>query len=282
MLKVALPNKGSLSEDAVTLVKSAGYSCRRIGKELMIIDKENQVEFVFLRPKDIAVYVSKGILDLGITGRDLALDSLAGVHELFGLGFGKSSFSYACKKGRMNDVKDLDGKRIATSYPNLVRADLEKYGISADIVVLDGAVEISIDLGVADAIADVVETGRTLKDVGLEVFSQSILKSEAILVARKGDLTSDKNAYIFVERIKGILTAREYVIIEYDVMEKYLSDACEVTPGIESPTVSPLSKDGWIAVKSMVKKNDINFMMDKLVEIGAKGIIVTDIRTCRI
>lgn len=282
MLKVALPNKGSLSEDSVKLVKSAGYSCRRIGKELMVTDHENEIEFVFLRPRDIAIYVSRGILDLGITGRDLAEDSKTHVHEIFGLGFGKSSFCYACKKGTMSVKKDLDNKRIATSYPEIVKTDLEKNGLHADIVKLDGAVEISIELGVADAIADVVETGRTLKDVGLEVFDSPVLKSEAVLVSRNEKAVEDKELYIFTERVKGILTAREYVIIEYDVEEKLLEYACGVTPGIESPTVSPLSKKGWIAVKSMVKKKEVNLMMDKLAEIGARGIIVSDIRTCRI
>lgn len=282
MLKIALPNKGSLSEDSVKLVKAAGYSCRRIGKELMVTDHENQVEFVFLRPRDIAVYVGRGILDLGFTGRDLSIDSKTGVNEVFGLGFGKSSFCYASKKGEMTKVEDLNNKRIATSYPEIVMLDLKKRGLSAETVRLDGAVEISIELGVADAIADVVETGRTLKDAGLEVFGEAILKSEAILISRDKNYLENKEIYIFTERIKGILTAREYVIIEYDVEEKLLEKACAVTPGIESPTVSPLSKKGWIAVKSMVRKKSVNSMMDSLAELGARGIIVSDIRTCRI
>ncbi|MGE4518572.1 MAG: ATP phosphoribosyltransferase [Desulfobacteraceae bacterium] len=282
MLKIALPNKGSLSEDAVRLVKAAGYSCRRIGKELMVSDAENSIDFVFLRPRDIAVYVSRGILDLGITGRDLALDSKTDVNEIFGLGFGKSSFCYACKKGAMQSLKDLDGKRIATSYPEIVCSDFDRHGFTADIVKLDGAVEISIELGVADAIADVVETGRTLKDAGLAILGEPVLKSEAVLISRTSETLENKEAFIFTERIRGILTAREYVIIEYDVEENLLEKAAAVTPGIESPTVSPLSKKGWIAVKSMVRKKEVNLMMDKLVELGARGIIVSDIRTCRI
>ncbi|MDY0131341.1 MAG: ATP phosphoribosyltransferase [Desulforegulaceae bacterium] len=282
MLKIALPNKGSLSEDAVKLVKAAGYSSRRIGKELMVSDLENMIDFVFLRPRDIAVYVSRGILDLGITGRDLALDSKTNVNEVFKLGFGKSYFSYACKKGAFESVEELDHKRIATSYPEIVRSDFNKRGLKADIVKLDGAVEISIELGVADAIADVVETGRTLKDAGLETLGDPVLNSEAVLISRNLKTLENKEAYIFTERIKGILTAREYVIIEYDVEEKLLEKAAAITPGIESPTVSPLSKKGWIAIKSMVRKKEVNFMMDKLVELGARGVIVIDIRTCRI
>jgi ATP phosphoribosyltransferase len=282
MLKIALPNKGSLSEDAVDLVRSAGYSCRRVGKELMITDTENSIEFVFLRPRDITVYVSRGILDLGITGRDLAVDSNTDVFEVFDLGFGRSSFYYAGKSGEFENISDLNGKRIATSYPEIVASDFKDKGFKADIVKLDGAVEISIELGVADAIADVVETGRTLREAGLEVIGEPVLKSEAVLISRTEKALENKEVYLFTQRVKGILTAREYVIIEYDVKEEMLEKTCEVTPGIESPTVSPLSKKGWIAVKSMVKKKDVNHMMDQLAEIGAKGIIVSEIRTCRI
>ncbi|MGM0417273.1 MAG: ATP phosphoribosyltransferase [Thermodesulfobacteriota bacterium] len=282
MLKIALPNKGSLSEDAVDLVRSAGYSCRRVGKELMITDAENNIEFVFLRPRDIAVYVSRGILDLGITGRDLAVDSKTDVFEVFGLGFGKSKFYYAAKSGEFESVSELNGKRIATSYPEIVASDFKEKGFDSDIVKLDGAVEISIELGVADAIADVVETGRTLREAGLEVIGDPVLKSEAVLISRTNKALENKDVYLFTQRVKGILTAREYVIIEYDIKEEMLEKTSEVTPGIESPTVSPLSKKGWIAVKSMVKKKDVNNMMDQLSEIGAKGIIVSDIRTCRI
>ncbi|PIE74846.1 MAG: ATP phosphoribosyltransferase [Deltaproteobacteria bacterium] len=282
MLKIALPNKGSLSQDSVELVKSAGYFCKRTGRELMVMDLENDIEFVFLRPRDIAVYVGRGILDLGITGRDLALDSGTDIYEVFGLGFGKSSFCYAAKKGEIDSVKELDRKRIATSYTNLVRQDLDKTGISADIVKLDGAVEISIELGVADAIADVVETGKTMKEAGLVTIGSPILKSEAVLICRNSDRMSEKDIYIFTRRIKGILTAREYVIVEYDIEKKFLEKAVSITPGIESPTVSPLSKEGWIAVKSMVLKKNVNNMMDELADLGARGIIVSDIRTCRV
>lgn len=282
MLKIAIPNKGSLSEDAVQLIREAGYNCKRYSRELIVMDNVNQVEFVFLRPRDIAVYVSKGILDMGVTGRDLALDSQSDVVELLPLGFGRSSFAYAVPADSDLTPDGFDGLRIATSYPQLVIEDLQRRGIDAEIIRLDGAVEISIRLGVADVIADVVQTGRTLVAAGLEVVGEPLLHSEAVLVARTRDIERQEAVNTFLERIRGIVVAREYVMVEYDIPKSMLEMACVVTPGIESPTVSPLSKEGWVAVKSMSRQRDVNQIMDSLTKIGAKGIIVTDIRTCRI
>lgn len=282
MIYIALPNKGSLSEDAVQLVKEAGYNCRRYGRELVVRDSENGIEFIFLRPRDIAVYVSKGVLDLGITGRDLALDSEAGVRELLPLGFGKSTFCYAVPAGTDLTPDGLEGLRVATSYENITKADLARRGINAKVVRLDGAVEISIRLGVADVIADVVQTGRTLVEAGLKITGEPILRSEAVLVSGKPDIEKNEKVRRFIDRLTGIILARAYVMVEYDVEEKNLTRACGITPGIESPTVAPLSKKGWVAVKSMAKKKDVNAIMDGLTEIGARGIIITDIRTCRI
>jgi len=282
MLKIAIPNKGSLSEDAVRLIREAGYNCRRYSRELIVLDNANRVEFVFLRPRDIAIYVSKGILEMGVTGRDLALDSRADVVELLPLGFGRSSFHYAVPVETDLRPDGFGGLRIATSYPQLVSEDLKRRGIDAEIIRLDGAVEISIRLGVADAIADVVQTGRTLQAAGLEVVGEPLLSSEAVLVARTRDIEQQETVGLFLDRIRGIVVAREYVMVEYDIPESMLEIACVITPGIESPTVSPLSKEGWVAVKSMAKQRDVNQIMDSLTKIGAKGIIVTDIRTCRI
>ncbi len=282
MLKIAIPNKGSLSEEAVQLIREAGYNCRRYSRELIVLDSRNQVEFVFLRPRDIAIYVSRGILDMGVTGRDLAQDSGADVMELLPLGFGKSEFWYAVPADADLLPDRFAGLRIATSYPRLVEQDLKQRGLTAEIVRLDGAVEISIRLGVADAIADVVQTGRTLKAAGLQVVGQPLLQSEAILVARSREIEQIEAVQPFLDRVRGIVVAREYVMVEYDIAETMLEMACVITPGIESPTVSPLSKKGWVAVKSMSKRQDVNQMMDSLGKIGAKGIIVTDIRTCRI
>jgi ATP phosphoribosyltransferase len=282
MLQIALPNKGTLSEEAVQLVREAGYFCRRYGRELMVCDKDMNVDFVFLRPRDIAIYVSQGIIDVGITGRDLALDSQASFEELLPLKFGKSSFHYAVPKASDLLPEQISGLRIATSYPNLVKKDLAAQGISGTIVRLDGAVEISIQLGVADVIADVVESGRTLLEAGLKTVGPPILKSEAILISRSRQIARQSEVRQFIDRLNGIVVAREYVMVEYDAPEHLLEMACVITPGIESPTVSPLSKKGWVAVKSMARKREVNDILDKLSSLGAKGIIITGIRTCRI
>lgn len=282
MLQIALPNKGSLSQEAVELVREAGYHCRRYSRELVVRDKSHPIEYVFLRPKDIAVYVSRGLLDLGITGRDLALDSGADFEELLPLQFGHSSFYYAVPQESGLTPDQFNGLRIATSYGNLVKKDLKKRGVKAEVVHLDGAVEISIRLGVADAIADVVESGRTMLEAGLKTVGEPMAVSEAILIARDRSAAQNELVTQFTERLKGIVVARAYVMVEYDAPEEILEKACKITPGIEAPTVSPLSREGWLAVKAMVKKNDVNRIMDQLADLGAKGIIVTPIRTCRI
>jgi len=282
MLQIALPNKGSLSEDAIELAREAGYRCKRDSRELVVRDPDNDVEFYFLRPRDIAVYVGSGLLDLGLTGRDLALDSDAEVAELMALGFGKSAFRYAVPKDKDVTPDTFGGLRIATSYPKLVQTDMARRGQDVTIVKLDGAVEISIQLGVADAIADVVQTGRTLEEAGLKIVGETVLRSEAIVVARDADFAADPDVRVFLDRLRGIIVAREFVMIEYDAPEALLEQASAITPGIESPTVSPLSKPGWVAVKAMASRVGINDVMDRLYGLGAKGIIVTDIRTCRI
>ena len=282
MIKIALPNKGALSEEAVKLVTEAGYKCKRGSSELIVTDVRNKVEFYFLRPRDIAVYVGTGVLELGITGRDLALDSGAVVHEILPLNFGHSSFRYAVPAAGGLTPEQFGGKRIACSYPHIVELDLKKRGIQATVVELDGAVEISIRLGVADVIADVVQSGRTLTEAGLAVTGESLLESEAVLIAHSVAAANLAEAQIFLNRLKGITVARDYQMVEYDIPKTALQQACTITPGIQSPTISPLSHADWVAVKSMIKKNDANAIIDQLAAISAKGIIVTDIRTCRI
>ena len=282
MLKIAIPNKGSLSEESVTLLKESGYKCKRRGRELVVIDEENSIEFIYLRPRDIAVYVGSGVINLGITGRDLAIDSKADVKELLALNFGNSKFFYAAPKDKIKDIKDFEGKKIATSYTNIVEIDLKKRGINAEVVKLDGAVEISVRLGVADMIADVVSSGLTLKEAGLEKIGEPIMYSEALLISGQTDIAKSPAAVKLINRINGILLARTYAMVEYDVPKTVLEDACKITPGIESPTISPLAEENWVAVKSMIKRKDINSVMDTLKDLGAKGIIVSDLKTCRL
>jgi ATP phosphoribosyltransferase len=280
-LRIAVPNKGSLAQSATEILREAGYHQRSDSKQLTLTDPENDVEFFYLRPRDIALYVGEGTLDVGITGRDLMLDSGAKAEEVLALGFGASRFRFAARPGTVGTVQDLGGKRIATSYDGVVRRFLEEHGVEATVTRLDGAVETSIQLGVADVIADVVETGSTLRRAGLELVLDTILESEAVLVARRGsDLPAGFET--FRRRIEGVMVARSYVMMDYDIRVDRVEDAVALTPGIESPTVSPLHREGWVAVRSMVPRAGAQRLMDALWEIGARGILVTDIHACRL
>ena len=281
MLRVAVPNKGALSEAASQMLAEAGYRQRRSTKDLVMIDADNDVEFFYLRPRDIAVYVGEGTLDVGITGRDLLLDSAAAAAEQISLGFGASTFRFAAPTGTMTDVRQLDGRRIATSYPVIVKAYLEERGITSTVVRLDGAVESSIRLGVADAIADVVETGSTLRQADLAVFGDPLLSSEAVLITRR-DAALPDGYDVFKRRLDSVIVARTYVMMDYDIRSEEVERAVELTPGIESPTVSPLHREGWVAVRSMVPRDAAQKVMDSLYELGARGILVTDILACRV
>ena len=281
MLRIAVPNKGALSESASEMLSEAGYRRRPEGsKDLSLIDRENDVEFYFLRPKDIAVYVGSGRLDLGITGRDLAADSGAEVSELLDLGFGHSTFRYAGPAGAGWDTDKLAGARIATSYPNIVRRDLRERGIEAEVIRLDGAVEISIQLGVADCIADVVGSGRTLKVHGLEAFGEVLCDSAGVLVGRADSEQSPAVARLRA-RLQGVVFAQQYMMLDYDCPKEIFESVSAITPGIESPTVSPMADPAWVAVRSMVPRPKVNSIMDELAAAGAKAIIATDIRSCR-
>jgi ATP phosphoribosyltransferase len=282
VLRIAVPNKGSLAEPAADMLREAGSRQRRDSRELVLPDADNGVEFFFLRPRDIAVYVGTGTVDVGITGRDLLLDSASPATEHLELGFARSTFRFATQAGQMTDVQQVAGRRVATSYPVLVGAYLREQGVEAsEIVRLDGAVETAIRLGVADVIADVVETGTTLRAAGLEVFGEPILRSEAVLV-RRADGPEPAGLDVLTRRIQGVLTAREYVLMDYDVPQALVEQAVAITPGLESPTVSPLHNGEWAAVRAMVPRAQTNRVMDALYDIGARAILVTSIHACRL
>ena len=280
-LRVAVPNKGSLAQAASDILREAGYAQRNDPKQLRLHDDENDVEFFYLRPRDIALYVGEGTLDLGITGRDLLRDSGAKAEEVLELGFGRSRFRFAAVPGTVNDLQDLAGTRIATSYAGVVRSFLEEHGIEATVTRLDGAVETSVQLGVADVIADVVETGSTLRQAGLELVGEPILESEAVLINRAG-VVLPGGFEVFRRRVEGVLVARSYVMMDYDISAEHVEQAVALTPGIESPTVSPLHREGWFAVRSMVRRDRAPRVMDELFELGARGILSTDIHACRL
>jgi len=279
-LRIAVPNKGALSQAATDILREAGYRQRSDSKELALIDADNGVEFFYLRPRDIALYVGEGTLDVGITGRDLLLDSGAHATESMPLGFGRSRFHFAGPAGEYARLDQLKGKRIATSYVGVVEAFLVEHGIDATVTRLDGAVETSIQLGVADVIADVVETGSTLRAAGLATFGEVILESEAVLIARQG--AENAEFEIFRRRVEGVLVARSYVMMDYDIEQSNLDGAAALAPGLEGPTISPLGKAGWVAVRVMVPRAGAQRLMDELYGLGARAILLTDIHACRL
>lgn len=281
MLRVAVPNKGSLADSSIQILKEAGYRQRTDSRDLVLIDYNNGVEFYYLRPRDIAVYVGSGELEAGITGRDLLIDSGAQASEILSLDFGQSTFRFAAPIDKDWDVNDIAGKRIATAYPGLVEHKLNSLGISAQIVRLDGAVESSVRLGVADVIADVVSTGNTLRQAGLKIFGEPILTSEAVVITRD-ETTVAPELEILIRRLQGVVTARRYVLLDYDIPKTLVERACAITPGLESPTISPLQKQDWVAVRAMVLRQETNRVMDELWAIGGRGILVTDIHACRL
>jgi ATP phosphoribosyltransferase len=281
LLKIAVPNKGSLADASIAILKEAGYRQRVDSRDLVLLDPENEVEFYYLRPRDIALYVGSGELEAGITGRDLLIDSGAAAVEILALDFGGSTFRFAGPSETAWKLADISGKRVATAYPGLVEDFLMKNKVSATVVRLDGAVESSVRLGVADVIADVVSTGNTLRQAGLAIFGDPILQSEAILISRSGDnLPADLE--IILRRLQGVVTARQYVLLDYDISKVSVDKACAITPGLESPTISPLQKADWVAVRAMVLRKDTNRLMDELWALGARGILVTDIHACRL
>jgi len=281
MLRVAVPNKGALSESAAEILTEAGYRRRTDPKDLTVIDRANGVEFFFLRPKDIAIYVGSGELDFGITGRDLAAESDAPVVERLALGFGSSSFRYAAPVGKPWTVADLAGKRIATAYPNLVRKDLAAKGIDATVIRLDGAVEISVQLGVADAIADVVGSGRTLSLHDLVAFGEPLVDSEAVLIERTDAEENRAARDQLAARVQGVVFGQQYLMLDYDCPRAVLEQATAITPGLESPTIAPLADPDWVAVRALVPRREVNTIMDRIAAIGAKAILASDVRFCR-
>lgn len=282
MLKIAIPNKGQLAEPTQKMLREAGFLRSHHPRDLVVSDPENDIEFFFLRPRDVATYVGEGTLDFGITGNDLLIDSKSSAEILIELGFGKSTFRIAANgNSGIKSFKDLQNKKIATSYPNLLNIWLKDNSINADIVNLDGAVENAIRLGVAEAIADVVDTGTTMKQAGLIFVGDIISKSQAVLIKSK-KVSQSLEVDTFIRRINSVLVAREYVMMDYDIEKNNLDKATVITPGFESPTISPLQESSWVAVRSMVKKAEVHKVMDELYKIGAKAIIVTEIMACRL
>lgn len=277
-----MPNKGMLSEPTWNMLAEAGYQLRSNPRQLVLTDHENTVELFYLRPLDIAVYVGRGAIDVGITGRDMLLNTRTEALEQLALGFGASTFRFASPlDSAIRHLDDIEGKRIACSYDQLVQDYLSNHGITADIIHLDGSVESSVQLGIADLIADVVSTGTTLKNAGLSTFGEPILHSEAIVIRSPHLDELDTRLQVFLRRLTGVITARQYVLMDYDIPVDKVGAAVSITPGFESPTISPLHDKQWIAVRVMVPKQQVNALMDRLYDVGARGILVTALQASR-
>jgi ATP phosphoribosyltransferase len=279
MIKVALPNKGQLFERTLEIMSACGYRVNKSSRSLSTLDNENQVEFFFLRPTDIPLYVSNGILDAGITGKDFVAEKGLNPTLLFALNYGYSKLCAAAPVALgLRSLAELRGKRIATSFPNLVSRHFPEREL---IVELEGAVEISVHLGIADAIVDIVETGGTLKQAGLGVIGEPLFESQAALFAHPGR-EEQEELVVLRNRLQGKVLAQEYMMVEYDAPQDLLKTACAITPGIESPTVMSLEKQGWFSVKSMVGRKQAQKLMDELSRIGCRGIVLTSIDSVRI
>jgi len=280
MIKVALPNKGQLFDPTIELLRSCGYKANKSYKHLSTLDTENGIEFFFLRPGDIPMYVGQGIIDLGITGLDFNAEKRSPAVKVLDLHYGHSRLCAAVpNESPWHKLEDIRDVRIATSFTGITKSYFKKEDMK--LVELEGAVEISVNLGIADAVIDIVETGSTLKAAGLRILGEELFRSNAALFAHPGRENSPEVSTM-VKRIQGKLVALSYMMVEYDVSAELLEKACALTPGLENPTVSQLFNKDWFAVKAMIKRNEANSLMDKLSELGCRGILLSEIESARI
>lgn len=280
MIRMALPNKGQLFEPTIELLRQCGYKAVKPTKTLTCVDVKNGIEFYFLRPSDIPMYVGKGIIDLGITGIDFVAEAQSPAVKVLDLNYGHSRLCAAVPQN--SDIHDLNGiqdLRIATSFRGIVESHFNRKDLQ--IVDLEGAVEISVTLGVSDCVVDVVETGTTLKQAGLRILGEPLFHSNAAVYAHPGR-ENNPDLLRLKRRIEGRLVAQNYVMVEYDAPAAVLESACTITPGIASPTIAKLHSGDGFSVKAMVLKNDVHQIMDALADLGCKGIVLSTLESARI
>jgi ATP phosphoribosyltransferase len=281
LLRIGVPSKGRLAEIAMQLLNEAGLAFRRSERSLFAKCRDMPAEITFLRTDDIPVLTAEGAIDLGITGADLVAESgMPLVHRL-DLGIGSCRLALCvADDAPIADPRQLAGKRIATSFPRITRDWLAKRGVEAHFVELSGSVEIMIMLGVADAIVDLVETGSTLAANRLRVLEE-IGRYETVVVQNQR-ATDAALADRIVRRLEGIVIARSYSLLEYNIPRSRLAEAEKITPGFNSPTVSALEDPDWCAVRAMVRRGEAHGIMERLEAIGASAIIETSISNCRL
>ncbi|PHR95100.1 MAG: ATP phosphoribosyltransferase [Blastopirellula sp.] len=280
-LRIGIPSKGRLSDLATDLLKDAGLSFRRQNRSLFARVREVPVDITFLRTDDIPVLCAEGAIDMGITGSDLICESRADVTERLALGVGGCKLSFCVPEDApYKSASELDGKRIATSFPNVTEDYLAKHNATAHTVNLSGSVEVMISLGIADAIVDLVETGSTLAANRLRIL-EDIGRYETVLIQNKEQRHADLADRV-VRRLEGVVIARSYSLLEYNIPREKLADAEEITPGFNSPTVNSLEDDAWCAVRVMVRRKEVIDAMEKLEVLGASAILETQIANCRL
>jgi ATP phosphoribosyltransferase len=281
LLRIGVPSKGRLAEISAQLLNEAGLTFRRPERSLFARCRDMPVEITFLRTDDIPVLCAEGAIDLGVTGADLVAESGADLVHRLDLGIGSCRLALCvAEDSTVADARQLAGQRIATSFPRITRDWLAKRGVEAHFVELSGSVEIMIQLEVADAIVDLVETGSTLAANRLRVLDE-IGRYETVLV-QNHKVADPATADRIVRRLEGIVIARSYSLLEYNIPRARLRDAEKITPGFKSPTVSALEDADWCAVRAMVKRGEAHAIMERLEAIGASAIIETDISNCRL
>ncbi len=281
LLRIGLPSKGRLAEISAELLKDAGLSFRRPDRSLFARCRTMPVEVIFLRTDDIPTLVAEGAIDLGITGADLVAESCASVVHRLDLGIGSCRLALCvADNASIHSPSALDGKRVATSFPKITKQWLAERGAQVHLVELSGSVEVMIGLGIADAIVDLVETGSTLAANRLRVLEE-LGRYQTVLI-QNANVIDAALADRIVRRLEGVVIARTYSLLEYNVPRARLAEAQSITPGFNSPTVSALEDASWCAVRAMVQRESVHLIMERLEEIGASAILETQIANCRL
>ena len=280
-LRIGIPSKGRLADAAAELLVEAGLKFRRTERSLFARVRDMEIDVTFLRTDDIPVLCAEGAIEMGITGGDLVEESGAEVVRRLDLGLGNCRLAF-CVPDESNIEKpaDLNGCRIATSFPNVTQRYLAEHKVAGHIVELTGSVEVMIALGVADAIVDLVETGSTLAANRLRILDE-IGRYETVLIQNPVTEMVDVADRV-VRRLEGVVIARSYSMLEYNVPEAKLAEAEKITPGFKSPTISKLEEVGWFSVRAMVKRSDVIGIMEQLEALGATAILETAITNCRL
>ncbi|HTN74565.1 MAG TPA: ATP phosphoribosyltransferase [Pirellulaceae bacterium] len=280
-LRIGVPSKGRLSELAAEIMQQAGLSFRRQERSLFARVADMPVDITFLRTEDIPVLCAEGAIDMGITGGDLILEASVDVKTRLELGVGRCRLAVCVPDdANITSVAALDGRRVATSFPRITADYFAQHKAKVHLVPLSGSVEVMIALGVADAIVDLVETGSTLAANRLAILDE-IGRYETQLIQNSQRRHSEQADRI-VRRLEGVVIARSYSLLEYNVPRDKLAEAEKVTPGFRSPTVNPLEDPAWCAVRAMVKRKEVIEVMERLEALGASAILETQITNCRL